>query len=77
MGCCGTKTTYPEIDEAETVEEIFNNMDSKAKDCQEEVNQIANYLKDRSRIPTKFDVAVSFKFYFIFLFNNRINLMIL
>ena len=75
MGCCGTKTNYPEIDEAESIEEIFKNMDSKVKECQEEVNQIANYLQDRSRIPTKFDVAVIL--YFLFYFLTRINLMIL
>ena len=76
MGCCGTKSGYPEIDEAETIEEIFNNMDTKAKECKDEANQIKNYLKDRSRIPTKFDVAVIILFNLIFLI-YRINLMVI
>ena len=58
MGCCGTSNVYPEIDQAESIEEIFNNINSKSKECEEEIQQITNYLKDRSRIPTKFDVAV-------------------
>ena len=58
MGCCGTSNVYPEIDQAESIEEIFNNINSKSKECEEEIEQITNYLKDRSRIPTKFDVAV-------------------
>ena len=37
---------------------------------------IKNYLKDRSRIPTKFDVAVIILFNLIFLI-YRINLMII
>ncbi len=58
MGCCGTSNVYPEIDQAESIEEIFNNINSKSKECEEEIQQITNYLQDRSRIPTKFDVAV-------------------
>ena len=58
MGCCGTSNVYPEIDQAESIEEIFNNINSKSKECEEEIQQITNYLKDRSRIPTKFDVSV-------------------
>ena len=58
MGCCGTSNVYPEIDQAESIEELFNNLNSKSKECEEEIEQITNYLKDRSRIPTKFDVAV-------------------
>ena len=58
MGCCGTSNVYPEIDQAESIEELFNNLNSKSKECEEEIQQITNYLKDRSRIPTKFDVAV-------------------
>jgi hypothetical protein len=58
MGCCGTSNVYPEIDEAESIEELYNNITSKSKECEEEIEQITNYLKDRSRIPTKFDVAV-------------------
>ena len=76
MGCCGTKSGYPEIDEAETIEEIFNDMDTKSKECKDEANQIKNYLQDRSRIPTKFDVAVIILFNLIFLI-YRINLMII
>jgi hypothetical protein len=58
MGCCGTSNVYPEIDQAESIEELFNNLNSKSKECEEEIQQITNYLKDRSRIPTKFDVSV-------------------
>ena len=58
MGCCGTSNVYPEIDEAESIEELYNNITSKSKEYEEEIEQITNYLKDRSRIPTKFDVAV-------------------
>lgn len=76
MGCCGTSNVYPEIDQAESIEELFNNLNSKSKECEEEIQQITNYLKDRSRIPTKFDVAVIILFNLIFLI-YRINLMII
>ena len=58
MGCYGKSNVYHEIDKAESIEELFNNLNSKSKECEEEIQQITNYLKDRSRIPTKFDVSV-------------------
>lgn len=57
--CCGGTDIYPEIDEAGSVSEIANFLRNKAKDCNIESKEIEEYLKDKSKIPKKVDVAVS------------------
>ena len=59
MGCCGgASTSYPEIDDAKSIEELFNQVNSKATDCEEEIQEISDYINDNTKVPKKFDVNV-------------------
>lgn len=59
MGCCGgASNSYPEIDDAKSIEELFNHVNTKANDCEEEIQEISDYINDKSKVPKKFDVNV-------------------
>ena len=65
MGCCGTQSSYPEVDEANTIDELFKEINNKLNQIQTEIKELDDYLLDKSNIPKTVDVS--------YLSDNEIN----
>jgi len=57
MGCCGTQSSYPEVDEANTIDELFKEINNKLNQIQTEIKELEDYLLDKSNIPKTVDVS--------------------
>ena len=57
MGCCGTQSSYPEIDEASSIDELFKAINNKLNQIQTEIKELEDYLLDKSNIPKTVDVS--------------------
>ena len=57
MGCCGTQSSYPEVDEANTIDELFKEINNKLNQIQTEIKELDDYLLDKSNIPKTVDVS--------------------
>ena len=57
MGCCGTQSSYPEVDEANTIDELFKEINNKLNQIQTEIKELEDYLLDKSNIPRTVDVS--------------------
>lgn len=67
MGCCGgSSTSYPEIDDAKSIEELFNHVNTKLTQCEDEIQKTSDYIDDHDKVPTEYNVVVNI-FILIFL----------
>lgn len=57
MGCCGAQSSYPEVDEASTIDELFKEINNKLNQIQTEIKELEDYLLDKSNIPKTVDVS--------------------
>ena len=57
MGCCGAQSSYPEVDEANTIDELFKEINNKLNQIQTEIKELEDYLLDKSNIPKTVDVS--------------------
>ena len=57
MGCCGAQSSYPEIDEANSIDELYKELNDKLNQIQTEIKQLDDYLLDKSNIPKTVDVS--------------------
>jgi hypothetical protein len=57
MGCCGTQSSYPEIDESSSIEELSKQLNNKIEQIQIEIKELDDYLLDKSNIPKTVDVS--------------------
>jgi len=57
MGCCGAQSSYPEIDEANSIDELFKELNNKLNQIQTEIKELEDYLLDKSNIPKTVDVS--------------------
>ena len=57
MGCCGSQSSYPEVDEANTIDELFKEINNKLNQIQTEIKELEDYLLDKSNIPKTVDVS--------------------
>ena len=65
MGCCGAQSSYPEIDEANSIDELYKELNDKLNQIQTEIKELDDYLLDKSNIPKTVDVS--------YLSDNEIN----
>jgi len=57
MGCCGAQSSYPEIDEANSIDELYKELNDKLNQIQTEIKELDDYLLDKSNIPKTVDVS--------------------
>jgi len=57
MGCCGAQSSYPEIDESTSIDELCKQLNSKINQIQIEIKELDDYLLDKSNIPKTVDVS--------------------
>lgn len=65
MGCCGATFSYPEVDEANSIDELYKELNNKLNQIQTEIKELDDYLLDKSNIPKTVDVS--------YLSDNEIN----
>ena len=65
MGCGGAQSSYPEIDEANSIDELYKELNDKLNQIQTEIKELDDYLLDKSNIPKTVDVS--------YLSDNEIN----
>jgi len=65
MGCCGATISYPEVDEANSIDELYKELNNKLNQIQTEIKELDDYLLDKSNIPKTVDVS--------YLSDNEIN----
>jgi hypothetical protein len=65
MGCCGPTFSYPEVDEANSIDELYKELNNKLNQIQTEIKELDDYLLDKSNIPKTVDVS--------YLSDNEIN----
>ena len=57
MGCCGATFSYPEVDEANSIDELYKELNNKLNQIQTEIKELEDYLLDKSNIPKTVDVS--------------------
>ena len=57
MGCCGATISYPEVDEANSIDELYKELNNKLNQIQTEIKELDDYLLDKSNIPKTVDVS--------------------
>jgi tRNA(Ser,Leu) C12 N-acetylase TAN1 len=65
MGCCGATFSYPKVDEANSIDELYKELNNKLNQIQTEIKELDDYLLDKSNIPKTVDVS--------YLSDNEIN----